>query len=236
MIKIAICEDVHASADMLLAIVNQYFKQADKKHMVNVYHSGVALLEAVEKGAGFDICLLDILMKPLNGMETAHKIREKDKDCVIVFLTASSEFAVESYKVKAFNYLLKPYNYADICATLDNAVLLIEKKLNEKITIKINKRIFTVVKNDILYLQSTNHIVTFYLADGIELLKHTTIDAMYELLGHPFLRCHKSYLVNMRHITNVFANTVIIKNNIELPISKSCATPAKKEYAAFLQK
>jgi len=235
MIRIAICEDVHTSAEMLEAIVSQYFKKAERKHAVCVYHSGVSLLDAIEKGTHFDICLLDIMMKPLNGMETAHIIREKDKDCVIVFLTASSEFAVESYKVKAFNYLLKPYNYADISATLDNAVSLIENMKNEKISLKINKRIFTVEKSNILYVQSNNHIVTFYFADGIELSKHTKIDEIYELLGHPFLRCHKSYLVNMQHITNVNANTIIVKNSIEIPISKSCAALAKKEYAEFLQ-
>ena len=108
--RIVICEDVEIQREMLKEILTSYFEEINEEVLILTYDSGESLVADIEEEyVEAELILLDIYMKKLNGMETAKKLRDLNCNAPIVFLTASPDFAVESYDVQAAGYLLKPF-------------------------------------------------------------------------------------------------------------------------------
>lgn len=100
MLKIAICDDEPAFAIQL----GDKIREAIPDCEIQTFFSGGELL----RGGRFDICFLDIQMEGINGIETARKLREKDEESIIVFITGAREYVFEAFDVAAFHYLVKP--------------------------------------------------------------------------------------------------------------------------------
>ena len=102
MLKIAFCDDETAEIAQLEELLEEYAAARGQEFVHTSYQSSVELMADIEKGERFDIMLLDILMPGENGMTAAREVREHDTNVKIIFLTASPEFAVESYAVDAW--------------------------------------------------------------------------------------------------------------------------------------
>ena len=114
MLKIAFCDDETQETRRLEALLEEYAADRGQDFAHTSYQSPVELMAEVEKGTRFDIILLDVLMPGENGMAAAREIREYDSNVKIIFLTSSTEFAVESYAVDAWYYQLKPIRREDL--------------------------------------------------------------------------------------------------------------------------
>ena len=149
------------------------------------------------------------------GMETARKLREISCNVPIVFLTASPDYAIESYEVQASGYLLKPFSEEKL-KTLINRILKTDMKRRVAITSKRQYRY--PYTDEIMYIESDRHNVTLHLSDGSEIV---TVDKLVELEKrineNRFLHCHQSYLVNMDFITDV-KDDFILSNGEIIPI------------------
>ena len=121
MLKIAFCDDENQETRRLEALLEEYAADRGQDFAHTSYQSPVELMAEVEKGTRFDIILLDVLMPGENGMAAAREIREYDSNVKIIFLTSSSEFAVESYAVDAWYYQLKPIRREDFFRLMDSA-------------------------------------------------------------------------------------------------------------------
>lgn len=108
MIHIAICDDSKQERQILAALFKRYQELHATPLQIHIFQNGFSLLDAIDQGKRFDITILDILMPGENGIEIARNIRASGTDTEIIFLTSSPEYAVDSYEVKAQNYLLKP--------------------------------------------------------------------------------------------------------------------------------
>ena len=110
MIRIAIVEDEPESREQLIRYLRRYEDENDVKFQVTEYKDGLDILD--EYGGQFDLILLDIRMKFVDGMETARKIREKDRNVIIVFITNMAQYAIQGYDVEARGFILKPVRYS----------------------------------------------------------------------------------------------------------------------------
>ena len=120
MIQIAICDDDAGELEKAGALLETYCGlHRDADMVCRRFSSGAELLACVNTGVLFDIYLLDILMPGLTGIEVGAAIRETDRDAAIVFLSSSDEFGVTSYRVRAYDYLIKPVEEANLFPTLD---------------------------------------------------------------------------------------------------------------------
>ena len=108
MTRLAFCDDDPNIHDQLTALLEKYRTQRKADLECTAFRSPLDLLAAIESGARYDILLLDVLMPAEDGITAAKEIRQYDKTVHIIFLTSSTEFAVESYVVGAYFYLLKP--------------------------------------------------------------------------------------------------------------------------------
>ena len=214
--RIAICDDVEVERFVLKRQLMVYFQTNGGEAQIQEYESGESLLADVEDGYLWpDLIFLDIYMGALNGMDTARKLRKLGVKAPIVFLTASPDFALESYEVEASGYLLKPADEEQTNALLQR---LLRTDLRRRIAVKCRRQFRYPFIDDILYLESYRHTVTIHMLDGSEIV---TVDKLGELEkkidDQRFLRCHQSYLVNMEHIVDV-QEDFILRNGDQVPI------------------
>jgi DNA-binding LytR/AlgR family response regulator len=196
-LRIAICEDAPEDAERLRLMI----AESEVPSIVRIYSSGEALLQAFAPGF-FDLILLDIYLdglKAATGMDVAREIRASDENVRLAFTTASREHAMAGYGVNASQYLLKPLQSQDVTALL-HSVERYWSDFDDTLTVVIDRQKHTVQTRDILYVEVYNKRCTIHTISE-DVTSCTSIDELEKRLpAPPFLRCHRSFIVNMDHV------------------------------------
>lgn len=233
MLKIAICDDSKDFIDQITGLL-AHKDYAAYNFACQSFDNSDALIES-HKHAPFDIILLDVVMPLLNGIETAKIIRKNDKNVKIVFLTSSPEYAVESYTVKANNYLLKPLDSAAFFRCMQELVKEISHS-TRTLTIRELHSVRKIPLDCIEYVEAQNKHTVFTLTDGSII---TTTEPMrsYEnklLAEDGFFRCHRSYIVNICQIRSYVSKELTLHSGTRIPISRSCHKDFESTYFAII--
>ena len=233
MLKIAVCDDTQSFLTDTHKMIQQW-PSRPAGTSVSLFSDADALIDA-HKVTPFDVIFLDVVMPLLNGIDAAAEIRKQDRAVKIVFLSVSPEFAVDSYTVKADNYLLKPINPQQFFTCLDNiqADILASAK---SIIVKTAAAVHRIKLQDIEYLESQGKLVLFCLSDNRELHGTEPLYA-YEkslLLEDGFFKCHRSYLVNIHKIKTYTPKEITTYSGSRIPISRSCHKEFETAYFATL--
>ncbi|MCH5251692.1 MAG: response regulator transcription factor [Lachnospiraceae bacterium] len=229
--KIAICDDESVIREQLQQMVIRQKPDSE----ICLFASGKQLLEAEES---FDIILLDIQMKEINGLETARALRSRCTDTVLIFITALKEYVYEAFDVSAFHYLLKPVRKEKFAEVFDRAVKEIEKQEEQRerrIFIKTRNRHVTIPAQDIYYIESQKRKVIIHTRQEI-LEIYGTMNEMEKQLGEGFYRCHRGYLVNMAYITEYSADSIQINTREEIYMAKDKYQGFVKAYLRYLRR
>jgi DNA-binding LytR/AlgR family response regulator len=232
-LRIAVCDDDQNFLQQAKQLLDSWVCPSGT-HLTEVFSDGDALISAHGKSP-FDIILLDVVMPLLSGMEAAREIRQTDKTVKLVFLTSSPEFAVESYTVKADNYLLKPINKERFFACLDELKADLEAA-SKSITVKSPAAVHRIKLLEIEHLESQGKHVFFSLSGsrslyGMEPL-YTYEKAL--TLKDGFFKCHRSYLVNIHKIRTFTPKEITMNSGIRIPISRSCQKEFETAYFTTL--
>ena len=197
--KIVICDDMELERLLLKDILIQYFEEIQEEVSIIEYSSGEVLVADAEEGyLEGELLFLDIYMDQLNGMETARKLRALQCRIPIVFLTASPDYAVESYEVQAAGYLLKHYSEEKLKALLNR---ILKTDMKRRVAIKNKRQYRYPYTDDIMYIDSDRHTVTLHMEDGSQITTQDKLSEIEKRIGEKrFVRCHQSYLVNMDYI------------------------------------
>ncbi len=172
MLKIAFCDDENQETRRLEALLEEYAADRGQDFAHTSYQSPVELMAEVEKGTRFDIILLDVLMPGENGMAAAREIREYDSNVKIIFLTSSSEFAVESYAVDAWYYQLKPIRREDFFRLMDSACAACTREQKHSLILRSKSGIVRLELEELVYCEVMGRTLTFHLNNGVVLEKH----------------------------------------------------------------
>ena len=218
--QIAICDDDRDELAHISSIIDAYRKERCAPVVYKAFYSATELLATTKSGA-YDLYLLDVLMPGVGGMEAAKEIRGFDMDAAIVFLTSSPEFAVESYKYKAQNYLLKPADTAQLYPVLD-ALLEKQQKPAEGMTIKTKNGIAHILFARLSHVEVLNKRVYFHLSDGsVRETAAPLVEFEKELLARPeFIRVHRAYIVNLWQVAELTAGEITTLAGKRLPVSR----------------
>lgn len=187
------------------------------------------------KSIQFDLLLLDIIMPGVTGMEAAKELRKSNCDIPIIFLTSSREYAVESYRVSAEDYILKPVQKDELFPVLDKQLVRFAQD-EAYLTLKTGNGIVKLFFSQILYVEVINRSLHFVLTNGDVRQTYGYLND-YEnfLLSDPnFYKPHRSYIVNMRQVTELNKNgfnTVLGKT---IPIARDAFTKSKAAYMKYL--
>jgi len=231
-LKIAVCDDVPDDRQRLVSLIKGEMLYSE----VSAYENSETLLWDFETGARFDIFFLDIFMEGMNGVEAAGRIRAADPDALLVFVSSSEDFYRESYELYAFNYLIKPLTENKLAEVLHRAVEQLNKDAEQVVRISFNNGIHTIHCSQLLYLSSKQHVVEFHLQTGEILKSYGKLDDfVMQLSANSFVRCHQSYIVNLKHVTNLSTGEFVL-SGISVPVSRSYFRQARDKYQALVFK
>jgi site-specific DNA recombinase len=227
MTRIAIVEDEAAVREQLAGYVQRYTRQYGTQFEVTMFTDGVEILE--DYRPVYDIIFLDVEMQHLDGMETAHRIRELDSDVLLIFITNMAQYAIKGYAVGALDYVLKPVPYFAFSQQLQKAVNQLAKRTRHYLAVSVDGGMRRLDAATIYYIESEGHRVHFYTEDG-DFSAPGALKALEEkLTGRLFARCNSGYLVNLAQVSGVQQNTVQVGPH-ELQISR----PKRRAFLAAL--
>ena len=233
MLRIAICDDSQEFLNQIKKTLSDWEDRPDNMS-VETFEDADSLLASHRRNP-FDIILLDVIMPLLNGIEAAKEIRQQDKTVKIVFLTTSPEFALESYTVKANNYLLKPVDPPRLFACLQELVEDLQEK-HKTIVVKSAKALHHVEIKNIEYLEAQNKHVLFVLSDGTSI---SSIEPLYTFedqlpLVDGFFKCNRSYVVNIHRIDMYTAKEIRMRSGCRISIARNCHKEFEAAYFEVL--
>lgn len=228
-LKIAICDDQPIFSAEIKTLLDQW-KNKPLGMSVKCYSDGDSLITA-HKAAPFDIILLDVVMPLIDGIETARELRVFDTGVKLVFLTSSPEFAVESYTVKASNYLLKPVNASALYGCLAELFEELQRS-NMSITVKCSDATHRVPLDKIEYIEAYNKHTFFALSGGgsIEALGLMNTYESKLLSADGFFKCHRSYIVNIHQIGSYTSKDILTRSGRRVPISRNSHKEFEEAY------
>ncbi|WP_250675973.1 LytTR family DNA-binding domain-containing protein [Paraclostridium ghonii] len=217
MYRIVICEDDDSQRITLYNSIRNIFEEISNKVEIFEFQSGEELINSEIED--IDIFFLDIQMDKLTGMDVAKKIREQNDSSEIIFTTSLIEYVQEGYTVRAYRYLLKPIEEADLKEHILNCISDIIRKRENFMIVEENGIKHKVSIKKITYIEIIKKDITIHTLDRDYNVKNRIKNLEKELSMHNFFRCHKSYLINMEHIDFIGKDSVMIKNT-QIPVSK----------------
>lgn len=203
-------------------------KRKTEQFTVSVFDDGARIVE--KYSPVYDILLLDIEMKEMDGMEAARRIRERDDKVVIIFITAAPQYAISGYEVRALSYLLKPLPWFAFSQELKKSIDMVRRNDDDSMLIDTGKGQMRLNLADILYLESIRHTIVIHTLDGKLSINGTLKDMEAKLADYHFFRSNSCYLVNLKHVTGVADQDCIMSNGEQLRVSR----PRKKAFLTVL--
>lgn len=236
MIHIAICDDSKQERQILAALFKRYQELHATPLQIHIFQNGFSLLDAIDQGKRFDITILDILMPGENGIEIARNIRASGADTEIIFLTSSPEYAVDSYEVKAQNYLLKPVTEEKFFASIDSILAELDEKDTASFIIYTTEKQYSRIRvSSLVYGEVTHRTITLHLADQTMISAVMAFTEFQDILkAYPdFIYPHRSYAVNMHYIQYVTKSDIILTDGQKIPLSRNNYTKISEQFLNF---
>jgi len=228
-VRIAIVEDNLESMEIL----EKYLRRYEKEHNIIIdvmkYQDGDEIATYYE--SKYDIILLDIQMKRLDGMSTAKIIREFDKEVIIIFITNIPQYAIKGYEVQALSFLIKPVPYFGFSQEISESIAKLKKHTDKSLLLSTKDGVVRVNIKDIFYIETMKHYLVVHEKNGSHTVKLPLKKIEEELAEAAFFRCNNCFLVNLDEVMSVKEDFVFV-NNIELKISR----PRKKLFLEALAK
>lgn len=229
MIKIAIVEDEQLYAKQLHEYLRKYEKENGEAIEVTIYSDGDQIVEKYQ--SQYDIILMDIEMKFMDGMSAAEEIRKIDTEVVIIFITNMNQYAIRGYAVDALDYVLKPVSYFALSQRLNRAIGRMRKRESKMIMVNMKGGIVRLNIANIYYIESQGHTLILHTILGDYETSGTMKEMESKLLGMNFCRGNKGYLINLQHVDGISDGCAIVKDE-KLILSRA----RKKEFMEALTK
>lgn len=234
MFYIAVCDDNQRD----LSVVVHYLKSLRKHNFqleIVPFTNGLDLLQYYKKGKRFDLLILDMLMEPINGIEVAKHIRNYDADVPIMIVTATVEFALDGYKVNAYRYILKPIDGEHFRKEVRDVLLKRAKEQSQYYKFTNENGLHKILLADIFYFESNVRTITIFKEKGCFAYTDKISDVELALQGQPFVRVHKSFIVNMKHISNIFKDVITMDNGDEVPLSRFKSKDVRELFLEYMK-
>lgn len=218
MIKVSIVEDTPQDQDTLLTLINEW--NDEHGHIIDckVYTDAVSFLE---NGAmDSDIVFMDIRMPHINGMDAAEKLREMNSYPILIFLTTLAGYAIRGYTVDAMDFVLKPIKKEKFTKIFERALKQLEQK---KTYISLNTKgaARRVATDEVTFIEAFAHDKIFHIGSST----FTVYDDMEKIMDElppEFIRCHRSYIINLRCVETVGKDTVkLVGEDTLVPVSRN---------------
>lgn len=218
MIRAAIVEDEELYMNQLEDYLHRYERESGYEIHISKFTDGEQIL--FDYQGEYDIILLDIQMKLMDGISTAENIRRLDEEVIIMFITNMTQYAIQGYKVEAFDYMVKPIEYFNFAQRLGRAVSRMHRREERYVSIPMKEGVRKLKISSIFYIESQSHKIIYHTGDGVFVSRGTMKDLEKAFEKYGFSRSNKGYLVNMRYVDGIKDNCCVIRDE-KLPISRA---------------
>lgn len=233
MIKIAVCDDEPMELQAIGSMLSDYLQNHPETELeFTLFPSSEQLIGHIPDDY-FHIYLLDIIMDGTNGIEAGELIHQRYPQALLIYLTISPDYAIASYSVNAYFYLLKPLEEEKLIPVLERAIGDCRERDDYQI-VRTKTGTISVMNKEILYVEYMNHIFVYHLSDGTcvsSLTFRCSFDeAASPLLTSPlFVKISSSFLVNLAGVRGVTAKGFLMRDGAELSITRRY-TEARHRY------
>lgn len=217
MIYIAICDDKKHMSGHIKTMVSDFFRKKNREISCRTFSSGEELLKY---DGQIDILFLDIQMKGIDGMETARRLRENKFRGFLIFITVLKEMVFQSFEVQAYDYLVKPVDEKLFEKTMERCLASIQNASEDSLLVQKGYEGRIIRKDEIVFCEIIDRKIYLNLASGEILDYYERIEKLETKLGEHFFRCHRSYLINLRHLKGYKNGTAYMDNGKGIPVSR----------------
>lgn len=220
--RIGICDDEPLQRQYLEHLVKKWGKERQEAVMTASFDNGKSFLFQWQEDRSFDLLLLDIEMGDLNGMELARRLREEKEGLAIIFITGYTEYMGQGYEVQALHYLLKPVDEKKMFQVLDRALEQKEKN-GVRHVFETSDGMVNLTLQEIWYVEAFAHISVLHMGGQTQWRIKKSIGDVERLLeeyGIAMVKPHRSYLVNLDHVTGIFREELQMDDGTMIPLSR----------------
>ena len=225
MIRIALVEDEESYVATLREFLARYERERGERLQITVFSDGDEI--ALNYKSEYDVILMDIEMRFMDGMTAAEEIRRVDPEVVIIFITNSPQYAIKGYAVDALDYVLKPLTYFAFSQRIDRALERLGNREQRYMMINIKGGSRKLDVSRVWFIEVRDHDLIYHTEEGLITTTGTMREAEKALEGCAFFRCNKGYLVNLEHVDAIREdNAVVHGETVQVSRSK------RKEFLA----
>lgn len=221
MFKIALCDDQQAVCNSLENTIIKYMQIKTKSYSIDTFNSADEMLYHINKGNSYDTIFLDIEMEGITGIEFGEIMRNDmdDEQTKIIFISWQSSYAMDLFKVRPIDFIIKPLTKSKVFGILDIALKLIDDE-NEFFVYKSGGKYTKIRSVEILYFRSLNRKIIIHSVDG-EIDFYGNMEELVQKINEEyFWRIHKSYIINYMQVKKIEYTDAVMNNGEILPISQ----------------
>lgn len=240
-ISIAYCDDVPMQRELIAELLDEFATEYSYHIDAHSFAEPGELLNSVKENGAYDIYLLDLIMPDMSGMDLAKKLRGMGDNNHIIFITATTDYLLESYDVRTFFYLTKPVGYYKFSRVLKDAIDDLSKKKVKNITISTINGSNRIAVTDITYVTVADRTLQYHMNNG-EIVETKKIrgsfkEAVEQLIEeYDFILCGSSIVINAEQVRGISGEEVILKNKEKIYPPKRVLHEVKEELEAFWDK
>ena len=199
--NVAIVEDEKEAAEKLQSFLERFGRERDEQFNIAHYRDAVTFLSEDQKK--FDLVFMDIELPDVDGMEAAKRLRKKDSDVMIIFVTNMAQYAIKGYEVRAFDFIVKPVSYGNFSVKLLGVMDVLRSRDGKYVWVSNIDGKMRLHSSAIRYVEVVQHMLIYHTTDG-DIKASGSLSALEnELKGEPFAFCNRCYFVNLRYVTAV---------------------------------
>lgn len=225
--KIAICDN---NINDALSIKSMVSELMDNDTEIAVINSSEDFIKQIN--SDFDIVIMDIVLdNDKSGIELIKQTTSEHPRTTVIFVSSNPEFFMDVYSVDHIHFITKPIDKNVLTFALDKAKKLYVKRY---ITLSMNGVLRKIDHKSIIYAESFKHKSVIHLVDGSTVETALSIKQLSEQLGDfEFLRCHKSFCINIDHVSQYTKTSLLMDSGIEIPIGRIYSSEVKDKILQF---
>lgn len=232
MYHVAICDDEATSLQICRILTEQILEEEGIEYEISIFEDMRVMTEALcDEKAEYDVLLCDILAVGMNGIEAAKELRRLGEKLPIIFISSTAEYALDGYSVNALRYLQKPIDIEKLREALKEAYQISQSM--DVLKFQVADRFYKIPFSEIEYLESRGRD-TDVITETETISVHMKFSDMEKKLpANQFLRCHRSYIINLAHAKDLARYRFLTKQGVEIPVSQLQYNETKRRFIKY---
>lgn len=231
MLKIAVVEDDKNCIERMKKYISEFSQKEDIPITFKIFTDGMSFLDEYETDT--DIVFMDIVMPHMNGLEAAARLRQRDENVCIIFITTMAQYAVKGYEVNAFDFLIKPVSYDLFSVKMKKAADVCLKRIERSYTIKNSDGLFLIKYSDIVYVESDKHYLIFHTKNCDYRVRKMMRDIENDFKDEGFALASGSLLINLYYVSAFKGSEVTVSGEV-LPVGRNYKQNFFEELSIYL--